>query len=197
MPTPRGRPQTTRTWSSPGLTFRSRELEGRGTQGTPLSSLLEGPRAASPCPRCSLAGTGRETLPRLRPGTTWQARRKAMTAHSMSTGDHTAPRNGLNCPGSRGCQSLGKYRLRNGYDQPGPVLRKTEPAGEVCCVLCSCSALPPSHPMKDPGPANWARRRLWLGDCGRKPGCGSGHFCRVVNGDQKLQAGQSPRPSLP
>lgn len=127
MPTPRGLLQTTRTLNSPGLTFWSRVLEGQETQGMPLSSLLEGPKVAPPWQRCSLAGAAGEMLSRLRLGTMRQARRKVMTAHSVSTGDHTAPRNGLKCPGSRGCQSPGKHRLRSGYGQPGPVLRKTEP----------------------------------------------------------------------
>lgn len=65
-------------------------------------------------------------------------RRKVMTAHSVSTGDRTTPWDGLNCLGSRGCPRLGKDRPRNGCGQSGPVLRKTEPASEVCCPLGSC-----------------------------------------------------------
>lgn len=31
-------------------------------------------------------------------------------------------------------------------------------------VLCSCSALPPSHPMKDPGPVHWAGHEALAGE---------------------------------
>lgn len=52
-----------------------------------------------------------------------------MIIHSVPVGDCTTLWNGLNCLRSRGCQSLGKDGPRNGYGQPGPVLRRTEPAG--------------------------------------------------------------------
>lgn len=63
------------------------------------------------------------------------------TARSVSTGDCTTPWNGLNCPGSRGYWSPGEYGLRNGYGQAGPVLRKTEAAGEICVSSATVSQL--------------------------------------------------------
>lgn len=56
-------------------------------------------------------------------------RRKVTTAPSVSTDDCTTPWSGLNCLRSRGCRSPGEPGLRNGYGQPGPVPRTTEPAG--------------------------------------------------------------------
>lgn len=51
--------------------------------------------------------------------------------------------------------------------------------------------------MKDAGPVNEAGRQALAGRDGR-PGCGSGHFCQLARGDQKLQAGhKSFRPGLP